>query len=101
MSFAASCTGGARVDGRLDGAKDGSVVVKLLDGAALRSIDTVKVSASGKYACRVPVPENGFVWDQEEVNDVGIFPFHVFRAQVMDHNDEAFGNALDRIEATL
>ena len=53
------------------------------------------------YACRVPVPENGFVWDQEEVNDVGIFPFHVFRAQVMDHNDEAFGNALDRIEANL
>ena len=53
------------------------------------------------YSCRVPVPENGFVWNEEEVNDVGVFPFHVFRAQVMDHNDEAFGNALDHIEETL
>ena len=57
-SLAASCTGGVRVDGRLEGAKDGSVIVRVLDGAALKSIDTVKVSASGdcgKYVCRVPV----------------------------------------------
>ncbi len=53
------------------------------------------------YACRVPVPEKGFSWDAREVNDVGVFPFHVFRAFVMDHNDEAFGNALDRIEETI
>ena len=57
-SLAASCTGGVRVDGRLEGAKDGSVIVRVLDGAVLKSIDTVKVSASGdcgKYVCRVPV----------------------------------------------
>ena len=53
------------------------------------------------YACRVAVPENGFTWDRREVNDVGVFPFHMFRAWVMDHNDEAFGQALDRIEAAL
>jgi hypothetical protein len=32
---------------------------------------------------------------------VGVFPFHMFRAWAMDHNDEAFGQALDRIEAAL
>ena len=53
------------------------------------------------YACRVPVPENGFSWNKREVNDVDVFPFHVFRAHVMDHNDDAFGQALDRIEKTL
>ena len=53
------------------------------------------------YACRVPVPQNGFQWDEGEVNAVGVFPYHQFRAWVMDHNDEAFGRALDEIERTL
>ncbi len=53
------------------------------------------------FACRVSVPENGFRWDPREVNDVRVLPFHVFRAHVMDHNDEAFGRALDEIERTI
>lgn len=53
------------------------------------------------YACRAQVPEGGFVISREEVNDVKIVPFHIFRMHVMDHNDEAFGKALDRIEEEL
>lgn len=53
------------------------------------------------YACRAKVPESGFTWDAREVNDVKVMPFHTFRAHVMDHNDEAFGQALDRIEETI
>ena len=53
------------------------------------------------YACRAAAPEGGFQWDPREVNDVALMPYHAFRAHVMDHNDEAFGQALDRIEATL
>ena len=50
------------------------------------------------YACRVEVPEGGFTWDAQEVNDVKVMPFHTFRAHVMNHNDETFGKALDHIE---
>ena len=57
LSLLVSCTGGARIDGRLDGASSGSVVVKLLDGADLKAVDSAKVSAAGKYACRIPVAE--------------------------------------------
>ncbi len=53
------------------------------------------------YACRAAVPEGGFTWDAREVNDVQVMPFHLFRAHVMDHNDEAFGQALDQIEAAI
>ena len=53
------------------------------------------------FACRIAVPEEGFVWDDREVNDVRVLPFHEFRAHLMDHNDEAFGQALDRIEVTF
>ena len=50
------------------------------------------------YACRAEVPAKGFEWNQREVNDVRVFPFHVFRGFIMDHNGESFGAALDRIE---
>ena len=53
------------------------------------------------YACRLPVPENGFTWNKWEVNNVQVMPFHIFRQHLMDHNDEAFGAALDRIEESL
>ena len=53
------------------------------------------------FGCRVPVPDGGFTFDEREVNDVRIFPFSEFRAQVMDHNDEAFGRLLDEIEGTV
>ena len=52
-----SCSGGARVDGRLDGASAGKVFVKVLDGATLQTVDSAKVSAAGRYVCRVPVSE--------------------------------------------
>ena len=50
------------------------------------------------FACRVAVPEEGIRFDPAEVHDVRIVPFPAFRQAVMDHNDEAFGEALDRIE---
>lgn len=53
------------------------------------------------FACRCPVPEEGFCWDEEEVNDVKVLPYHVFRAHLMDHNDDAFGQMLDEIEKSL
>lgn len=53
------------------------------------------------FGCRAAVPPGGFVISREEVNDVKIVPFHVFREAVLDHNDEAFGRALDRVEADL
>ena len=53
------------------------------------------------YACRAEIPADGFRISREEVNDVCIAPFHEFRMYVMDHNDEAFGRALDRIEAEV
>lgn len=53
------------------------------------------------FACRVAVPEEGFHWDAREVNDVRVFPFHVFRAHALDHNDARFAAALDRIESTI
>ncbi len=53
------------------------------------------------YACRAAVPEEGFTWNTYEVNDVQVFPFHQFKAFLMDHNSESFGNALDRIEAMI
>lgn len=53
------------------------------------------------FGCRVPVPENGFTFDEREVNDVRVFPFSEFRAQVMDHNGEALGLLLDEIERTV
>ncbi len=53
------------------------------------------------YACRVNIPESGIIWDDYEVNDVQIMPFHQFREHIMDHNSEELGQALDRIEKTL
>ena len=53
------------------------------------------------FACRAAVPTDGFQWAQREVNDVQVVPFHIFKEQVLDHNDAAFGDALDRIEATI
>lgn len=53
------------------------------------------------FGCRAAVPENGFTFDKSEVNDVGIFPFSDFRAQVMDHNGEEVGRILDEIERTV
>ncbi|MBR2287337.1 MAG: NUDIX domain-containing protein [Clostridia bacterium] len=53
------------------------------------------------FACRVHVPEAGIRFDPYEVNDVRIVPFHTFYEHVMDHNDEAFGDALRRIEQTV
>lgn len=53
------------------------------------------------YACRVKVPEEGCHFDPYEVNAVKVVPFHEFRMNVMDHNDEEFGRALDRIEAEI
>ncbi len=55
--IAVSCTGGARIDGSLDGASGGKVFVKVLDGAELKAVDSAKVSAAGKYVCKVPVAE--------------------------------------------
>ena len=57
LSLLVSCTGGARIDGRLDGASSGKVFVKVLDGSSLKAVDSAKVSSSGKYACQVPVAE--------------------------------------------
>lgn len=53
------------------------------------------------FACRAQVPEEGFCFNPMEVNDVKVVPFHVFKKYVLDHNDEAFGRALDRIEAEV
>ena len=53
------------------------------------------------FACRTKVPEEGFVFNRREVNDVRVVPFSVFKKHVLDHNDEAFGRALDRIEETM
>lgn len=50
------------------------------------------------YACRAKVPENGFIIEPSEVNDVKLAPYREFRLHVMDHNDTAFGQALSRIE---
>ncbi len=53
------------------------------------------------FACRAKVPAEGFHFNPMEVNDVKVVPFHVFKEHVLDHNDEAFGRALDRIEAEV
>ncbi len=53
------------------------------------------------FACRAAVPADGFHWDVNEVNDVRVVPYPEFRMHVLDHNDEAFGEALARIEETL
>ncbi len=50
------------------------------------------------FACRVEVPAGGIQFDPYEVNDVSVVPFRTFFEAVMDHNDEAFGEALKRIE---
>ena len=50
------------------------------------------------FACRCDVPEGGFAFDPYEVNDVRVAPFREFYACVMDHNDDAFGEALRRVE---
>ena len=56
-TFAAlcSCSRGARVEGRFSNAASGKVYVKILDGSSLRTVDSAKVAASGKYAVTVPV----------------------------------------------
>ena len=53
------------------------------------------------FACRASVSQEGLSWDTYEVNDVRIFPYHEFRAFLMDHNSEKFGKALDMVEAEI
>ncbi len=57
LSLLASCRGGARVEGRFSDATCGKVFVKVLDGADLRTVDSAKVTDSGKFAVSVPVAE--------------------------------------------
>ncbi len=53
------------------------------------------------FMCRVDVPEGGFQFDDREVNDVKVMPFHEFLHHVSDHNDEDFCNGLKEIEKKL
>ena len=63
--LAASCGRDARINGRLDGAASGQVTVQLLDGAALKTVDSSDVSSTGRFACKVPLakgqPEFAYV----------------------------------------
>lgn len=53
--FAAACTGGARIDGTLEGAASTDVIVKLLNINRYEILDTVKTDASGRFVCKVDV----------------------------------------------
>lgn len=50
------------------------------------------------YACRVKIPESGLTWNEREVNDVKITSFQEFYDHVLHNKDEAFAEALRRIE---
>lgn len=53
------------------------------------------------FACRVEVPAEGLVYNEREVNDVKIVGFQEFYNNVMHNKDEAFGEALKRIEREI
>lgn len=53
------------------------------------------------YACRVEIPEGGLVWNEREVNDVKIASFQEFYSHVLHNKDEAFAEALRRIEKEI
>lgn len=53
------------------------------------------------FGCRAEVPEDGFDFDRREVNDVKVAPFDEFYKCMMDHNDEAFGIELMKLEERL
>lgn len=53
------------------------------------------------FGCRAEVPEAGFNYDEREVNDVKLAPFDEFYKCMMDHNDEAFGLELKKLEERL
>ena len=53
------------------------------------------------YGCRVEIPKEGILFDPVEVNDVRVVPFSVFLGYVLDHNSEAFGKELTKMEAML
>ena len=53
------------------------------------------------FGCRADVPEDGFDFNKREVKDVKLAPFDEFYKCMMDHNDEAFGLELKKLEARL
>ena len=53
------------------------------------------------FACRVEVPAEGLVYNEREVNDVKIVGFREFYDNVLHNKDEAFGEALKRIEREI
>ena len=53
------------------------------------------------FGCRAEAPECGLNFDKREVNDVKVVSFDEFYKCMMEHNDEAFGEALKKLEARL
>ncbi len=53
--FAAACTGGAKIEGNLEGAPESDVVVRLLNVNRYELLDTVKTDASGHFAYKMDV----------------------------------------------
>ena len=53
------------------------------------------------FGCRAKVPAGGFSCSKREVNDVKIASFDEFYKCMMEHNDEAFGEELKKLEARL
>ena len=53
------------------------------------------------FGCRADVPADGFNFDKREVNDVKLASFDEFYKCMMDHNDDAFGEELKKLEARL
>ena len=53
--LAVSCRGEASLEGRIEGVSSGRVVVKYLDGASLKAVDSMTVTSAGKFARSVPV----------------------------------------------
>ena len=53
------------------------------------------------FGCRAEVPDDGFIFNKREVNDVKIASFDEFYKCMMEHNDEGFGEELKKLEARL
>ena len=53
--FAAACTGGAKIEGNLEGAPESDVVVRLLNVNRYELLDTVKTDASGHFTYKMDV----------------------------------------------
>ena len=53
------------------------------------------------FGCRAKVPAGGFSCSKREVNDVKIASFDEFYKCMMEHNDEAFGEELKKLEERL